>query len=410
MQRISLFLGYSIVAILLSGACKSPMSTRVHNLSESNERTAIAIVNQGLQDNSPKLKLRALAIASRQRDVDFGQSVRPLLNNSHEMVAGASALYLHNSNSHADEIADKIAEHHLQSSSEHVRAFMLAGIARTRGPSSRELVLAGLSDKSARVRRVVTTAMGSWGHAQDRQRLAAIAESDSSPHVRSRALRALFHQKQGDMGLITSALQDNYVGARLAAIALLDKFGEDTSVQKLRALATPGDFPTALSAAAALFQRNKADMSELLSAALQSPDWETRASALNAATRCAPRHYALEMAILASADTHVQVSLTAARLLRRLGEDTRASATFQRVLRSEILADKLSAAADLAIIGDANAMQLLSSLSMSGSTDERIAAIDVQRASRVVSEGLLASLTDPALEIRLAAADALLSQ
>ncbi|MBL4633649.1 MAG: HEAT repeat domain-containing protein [Kofleriaceae bacterium] len=412
MQKIflPLFLSCSIAAIMLSSACKSPGPKRVHNLSESDERKAITIVNQGLRDNSPELKLRALTIASRQKEVDYGQSVRPLLTDSHEMVASASALYLHNSTLHADGSADKLAEQYLQSSSEHVRAFMLAGIARTRGSSSRALVLSGLSDKSARVRRVAVAAMGSWRQAEDWQRLVATAQSDSSPRVRSSALRALLHHKQGDEGLIASALKDSYVGARLAGIALLNKFGEDTSLQELRSLAMPGDFPTALSAAAALYQRNKADMSELLSAALQSPDWETRASALNAATRCAPRQYAIKMAILASADTNVQVSLTAARLLRRLGEDTRASATFQLVLRSETLADRLSAAVDLAIIGDANAMQLLSQLSMSGSTAQRIAAIDLQRSSRVVSEGLLASLSDPELEIRLAAADALLSR
>lgn len=403
-----LILSLSLACAASSPACQSPNTgSTIHSHEGQLHQDAVAIVRDSLKGQSDTLPLRALAIATRHNTRDFDDAAQLLLEHEQLQIAGAAALYLQQPDLQVREQA--IAS--LRSPNPTIRASMIRGISRVMGESARTLVLPGLQDESAKVRRAVVSAIIRYGNPSDYAILLKTANSDPSPQVRARALRGLRAQPGQNLeSLIARSLQDDYLGTRLAAISLLDSWGGKDSTERLQALAVPGDFPAAIRAAVALHKRKGVDSSVLLLAAIQSTDWEVRASALNAAAQCTDKKQAKAIASQASSDTHAGVKLAAARLHRRLGNTAEGNTLFHRVLSTGTLPDRLSAATELASHGDSVALQLLSRLSLQGSPAQRNAAIYAQASARIVSEGLLASLRDPNPEIRLSAAEALLSQ
>jgi len=398
--------------VLLSSACFRNHQRGDHDKLKSAavQEQAIQAVHAGLRSSSVAHRLRALAITRKRELHGLRESVRALLASSNAMVAGAAALHLQNSDPRASEIA--IAK--LSSPDEHVRAFMLRGLVRNLGNKAQQHILLGLQDQSSRVRKVAVSALLLGPKSEALALLLQIAHSDTGPQVRARALIGLLkvgaEEGKRMQETIARALGDRYIGARIAGVALLQKFGHNNSTQTLTSLSQSDDVPLALRAAVVLRKQSGADMKWVVLAAMQSAEPEARAAALNTAAECTDKEGALEIARQGATDKIAELRLTAARLFLRLGQKEEAMQLFRDHLISDKLSDVLMAATELANEGDEEALHLLSRMSESGSTADRIATLDAQRSAGILSEGVLACLQDPELALRLAAADALLAK
>lgn len=368
---------------------------------------AITTVWQGLQVPSDDICAKAIQIAERHEIEKLADDVRARLGDDSDLVAAAAAAALLTSHPAAPRIGVEL----LSSSDPRARAIVVRSIGTKVGRHARADLLPALKDSTPQVRRAAIDAFSRWKNPEDRSLLIKAAKSDVDGQVRSRALRGL--AEIGGPGVVEVAMQsltDSYLGARVAAVHLLGKQGGTSATETLTRLAQQeSDYPVALRAAVALHKNNNTDMRATVKRAYAAQDWSTRAAALNATADAAPRKFALEFGGRGMADARLEVRLTAARMLLRLGVTESPLAALHEALGADQLTPRLIAATDLARRGSEEAIELLSRMARTGSPEQRTAAITAHAAAGVVSDGLVASLADESIATRLAAANALLS-
>ena len=367
----------------------------------------MTVLWQAMQVPSPEAKARAIQIVERHQREELSDSVSDLLVHDADLGAAAAAVALLTSDFSAPRIAPEL----LRSGNAKARAMVVKGIAKKVGRASRADIVPALNDPDVTVRRSAVDAIGRWKHKDDAKLLHESARLDKDPQVRSRSLRALISMgpSEGVVQLATRALDDSYLGSRVAAVALLGKYGGDSAQAQLQTLAESSDFPVALRAATALFKRSGLDQLAVVQRAYASADWMTRSTALNTVASATTRDSALAFAGRGMADTRLEVRLTAARLLLKLGVVEPALKAFREALGADQLSPRLIAATDLARRDDPDAINLLSRMAQTGPRKQREAAFAAHRAAGIVTTGLVAGLGDTNIEVRLTAADMVVS-
>lgn len=368
---------------------------------------------QALQVPSPEIQARAVSIVEQHQIEKLADDVRKLLGSDSDLVAAAASAALITSHPAAPRIAVDL----LSSDNPRARAIVVRSIGKKAGRIARADVYPALTDKSPLVRRAAVAAIASWKNSDDSPRLVKVAGSDSDPQVRAGAMRSLL-SKGGEAAMLLARKKlspegfDPYLGARLAAVAVLDTHGGAEDQALFLGLRGSEDLSMALRAARALHRREKQDNRALLDSALSSDKPATRSSALNSAATLLSKEQALAFARRALHDPTPSVQLAAARLLLNLSPADNApdDAIFamKEALKSPTHSMKLQAASDLAQRGDTDAIALLSRLAIEGSPEEREAAIYAHKNAAIISEGLISALGDSSIAIRLAASDVIL--
>jgi HEAT repeat protein len=367
-------------------------------------RMAKTVLWQALQSSSPEIQARAIAIVEKHELEELAEQVREQLDNDNDLVAASAAVALLKSEWGAPQLASEL----LTSADARVRRLVVLGIGKKVGELARADIIKRLADKDATVRVAAVSVLGRWKNADDVEHLLRMAR-DKDARVRSAALRGLTGFKDGRLvELASDALGDSYLGARLAAVGLLDKLGGAEASSALRGLLDAGDLSVALRAASALYRRDKQEHTTLLEKAFASSSWMTRAAALNSAPQVAAKSTALALGGRGLVDSRIEVQIAAARLLLSFKVSTEATKLLRRALQSESVEPRLSAARLLAQRGDSEGLEVLSKLSLDGPIARRLRAIHAHRGARHVSTGLVGCLGADNIELRLAAADVLL--
>ncbi len=366
---------------------------------------AVSTLWQGMQVPAPEIISRTIHIIASNNVEKLASEVRDALGNDSDLVAASAAVALLRSHPAAPHLATEL----LASASPRVRALVVAGIGKKIGRKALGDLLPALSDVDPLVRRAAVSAIASWKNKKDAARLISIAASDTDGQVRSRALRGLL-AKGGDgvVALAQAALDDSYLGAQLAGLALLEKFSESDAIERAKVLVNQPHVGLAMRAAVILYKNDGVAQNQAIAKAFASPDWSSRAAALNTAAEVMSEADAAALAKQGLADVHEDVRIAAARLLIRLGDVDAGRKALARALGSNQLAPRLAAATELARMGDAAAIALLGQLARSGNAEQRQAALGAHKTAKVLSDGLVAALGDENIDVRLAAADALL--
>ncbi|MCP4443866.1 MAG: hypothetical protein GY811_00790 [Myxococcales bacterium] len=368
---------------------------------------AVSTLWQGLRVPAPEVKAQSIQIVERHEIEKLADSVRDAMGDDSDLVAAAAAVALLRSHPAAPRLASEL----LGSASPRVRAMLVRGIGKKAGRISIGDILPALGDSDVKVRRAAVSAIAGWKSKKDVGRLMSLAKNDSDGQVRSRALRGLLAKGNASVvPLANASLDDSYLGARLAALALLEKFSNASALDRARAMLVGADLTLAMRAAILLGKTDTPAAEAAIARAYASPDWSNRSAALNTATKVLSAPAALALAKRALDDVHEGVRIGGARLLIRLGHDELGVAALRRAMASVHFEQRLSAASELARRGDGDAVELLGKLARSGSPDQRRAALAAHSTASAVSDGLVAALGDENIGVRLAAADALLAR
>lgn len=368
---------------------------------------AVSTLWQGMQVPAPEIKARTIGLVARHNVEKLASEVRDALGDDSDLVAASAAVALMRSHPAAPHLATEL----LQSGSAKVRALVVTGIGKKIGRKALGDLVPALTDADPIVRRAAVSAIASWKHKKDSARLMAMAKSDSDGQVRSRALRGLL-AKGGDgvVALAQASLDDAYPGAQLAGLALLEKFSEPDAVARARELVASKNVGLAMRSAVILHKHEGTPQNAVIANAFASADWASRSAAMNTAAEVMSDVDAMAIAKRGLADVHEDVRIAAARLLIRLGDVEQGRSALTAALASNQLGPRLAAATELARLDDANAIALLGQLARSGNADQRKAALAAHKAAQVLSDGLVAALGDENIDVRLAAADALLAR
>lgn len=368
-------------------------------------RMAITALWQGLKVPAPEIQARTIRLVESHELEDLVEPVVEQLGNDHDLPAAAAAVALMTSHPAAPRLATEL----LQSDNPKARALVVAGIGKKVGTIAEGDILPMLKDSDAGVRRATIGVLAKWKRKKDAALLYPMASGDVDKQVRSRALSALLHTGGDEVvGVAMKALNDDFVGARVSAISLLDKYGGKEVTPTLVQLVSSDDMTIALRAATALYRRDQRDMGDLFARAYESADWMTRSAVLNTVAGASSRNSALALGGRGMSDTRIEVQLTAARVLLRLGVTGPALRLMRDALAADQLAPRLLAATDLARRGEEGAIALLGRMASIGPQQQREAAIAAHRSAGVVTQGLVSGLGNSNISIRLAAADVLL--
>lgn len=194
----------------------------------------------------------------------------------------------------------------------------------------------------------------------------------------------------------------------MAAIELVRTRRDAESLAILHEAAAGTDLPIAFRAIAALYKTDTPAGIEAIEAGLKSDKWPVRAAALNAIADAAPKETALRIAGGAIVDDNVTVRLTAARLLKRLGQVERATQEYVATLGSSKDSAVLSAAIDLVRLKDRRGLEAIETLCTSANGQTRAGALRAHYDAREVTKALIGGLADERAQNRLIAADVLL--
>jgi HEAT repeat protein len=304
----------------------------------------------------------------------------------------------------------------------HRRAPQVAGdLLGSEDPEARRIAVEGIGKKAGKIAlgdlrkaaedpdpRVRRAAIRWLGQLKDKES-AGTLERDlrhADEGVRAAAALALARigAGAGDLAaLAKQALADRELAVRLAGIELL-RAGKHTA--ELTALTDDADPLVALEAAIAVADPALARKS--LDRAAASDRWTTRAGAANTAVRAVDRTTAAAVARRLAADPELSVRLAAARTLASTGDTAAAIELFAAALATD---SALSAATDLARLGDDRGVKLLESAvrDAAAGPDRRASAASAHVTARRITPGLVAALADPSAVVRVEAAAALVA-
>lgn len=383
-------------------------------------RLATQTLAQGLRVPSARVRAAAIQAIERLEIIPLARDVADRIEDDEDLVAAAAAIALLRSEPGAARVAGQL----LRSDDPAARAVVIAGIARKLGEPTRGDVIAGLSDPHPAVRRAAIQALARMLAPGDAPRLIALAAGDPDPRARAWALRVLARQqgpRDAVLGAARRALADPHPGARLAAVALLERHGDVATLQALAATAEPA---LAVRAAMALRDRTPGLLGEAIQRGLADPAPDVRQAALNAA-HALPAAVAGDLIQPHLADPSWGVRLAAARALLYLGETGADPAGSAAERARAVLVDALAQAPEparaqaardlLARLGDARGARALVALSKSPDMAVRQAVVRAYVPVRIrrapdpaLTLAVAAALADPAPLVRILAAEILL--
>lgn len=367
---------------------------------------AKTVLWQALRAPSAPIQAGAIRLVERLELEDFAQDVAMLIGSESDAVSAAAAVALLRSHPQAPHVATEL----LHSEDPAVRAIVVTGIGRKVGSLARDDLVATLADPAPAVRRAAVGAVAGLRDDADTAALLRLARSDPDGQVRAHALRAVAtRQPAPDVAFVRAALADEYAGARLAAIELVVRRDDDAAYALLAEIAAGPDRSLAFRAAVALHRAGKPPVADVIERGLTATEWTVRAAALNAMADALPRDRALALAGSAIVDPRIEVRLTAARVLRRLGQEARARAEFAAALASPQPSARLSAALDLLRLRDDRGLAVLTELGTSSDDSVRSSALQAHLSIGRLSPAVVAALADDVADNRLIAIELLLS-
>ncbi len=368
---------------------------------------ALSTLWQGLYTPSAKVKIAAIQAAERLDLAPLADSVSERLGDDDPAVAAAAAIAI--LRWHPD--APYVATQSLSSDDPRARAIAVEGIARKVGVHARLDLIPLFRDPDAKVRRALVRAVWKFATADDIDQVKTIASADENGSVRAAALRALAQKDfAGAVDLGRAALRDDFLGARLAGLHLIDKRGGDAANDDLTVVAAGDDLFLALRAAVALNRRGHEGRTVAIAKrAVKADSWSVRSAAMNAIAEVASKQQALPMIHAALKDEHVNVRLAAARALLRFKEKKAARAALIAALQSNSDAAKVQAAIDLVRMEDSHGRTTLDELAQAASPDTRKQAVRALLQVGDATDGLVRALADESPEVRIIAADVALT-
>ncbi len=368
---------------------------------------AKTVLWQALRSPSAALEVAAIQAIEQQQIEELAHDVGKLVLNDDDWVAAAASVAL----LRADPAAPRVATDLLRSDDARARALVVAGIARKVGKRAHDDLAPLMADRDANVRRAAVTAIGAMKLGDDTAKLIALAANDPDGPVRAAALSALAQgDRSGVVEAAERALDDSYLGARLAAVELLAKRGGDAGRARLATLVGGADRFVALRAAVVLVHAGATVNVEGPLAALDDQAPSLRATATAAVAELVSKKRALELLGRRLIDPDLTVRLAAARALLRLGVDAQAKPVLEQLLGAHDDSVRVQAAQLLlSVAGEESvALATLSALCAAADPATREAAVRAHTAGRRPSKGLVAALADESAEVRIAAADTLL--
>jgi HEAT repeat protein len=361
---------------------------------------ATATLGQGLQSTSGDVRVESIGWIERLELEPLAQDVMDQMESDDDRVAAAAAVAVLHGHPQAAYLLEDI-----QHSSDPVaRAIAIQGIGRKVGKHAGDDLRKAMADPEPVVRAAACDALSNLAdESSTRSLVEALADPDAV--VRTAAARSLAVRGQGDLsGFARIALADPNANVRIAGLALLVAAGDTGGLQALLA----GDDPIlAVHAAGALAGADPAGAARAIDAALGSTDPQARIGAINLMEAALGRPAAIERARALLPDGEVAVRLAAARLLAYAKLVDEATPVFVAALDSD---EQLSAAADLAKLGDPRGTTLLSGAVLDPpKASERAKAALMHGSAHRITPGLVAALADASGQVRVIAAYQLIS-
>lgn len=358
---------------------------------------ALTTLWQALESPSAQAQIEAIRAVERLELERLADAVAERMTADDDVVAAAAAIAILRAYPQAPGLATEL----LASERPEARVIVVDGIGRKIGSRAADDLRPLIADPDPRVRRAVVRALGAIADRADTERLSKVATGDGEHDVRAAALSALAKGKRGDLSsLAKSALADEHLGVRVAAVVLLDASGDD---QTLTTLLTGSDVVVAAHAARALARDLPVESAAALDRAIGDADWTIRAGALNLAQSVVGKDGARRRAAAALGDAELEVRLAAARLL---DGDPKAIEVFVAALSDAAV--RLSAAIDLAALGDERGLAALADLIKATQPSVRRGAASGYGMARRADAGLVVALADDDPLVRIAAAEVIL--
>ena len=365
------------------------------------EQMARMTLWQALRAPSAVLNTRAIQIIERLEIESLAQDVADKIADDNDVVAAAAAVALLRSHPQAAHVLTEL----LGSDDASARAIAVEGIGRKIKKPARADLLPMLGDSDARVRRTAINAIAAMKVKDDSARLVEIARGDSDGTVRAQALRGLAHTSPSDLlAIARAASADPYLGARLAAVALLVEVGSDAR-PLLAELSAGDDQFVALRAAIAVAKLGAPAPRTVLARALDADSWNVRVAAINAIGELTDDREGRALLEPRLRDDRIEVRLAAARALSRYD---RPRAITELAAALDHADGRLQAAMELAHLDDERGIQAIAELTASTDVTTRGAAIGAHLIAGILTPALVAALADDASELRVAAAGTLL--
>jgi HEAT repeat protein len=379
---------------------------------------ALTAVWSSLQSGDPQVRAAAARLAERLNDERLFNGVVGLLRDQDPVVRATAAGAI--LRGHPD--APGILYDSLTGPDARARAVAVEVIARKLGKGAVDDLRKALADPDDGVRAAACDAIAAIGDRDSAATLTVLAKDKAGP-VRASALAALGRiQASESRTTIQFALDDAYLGARIAALGAYEALLGDGAVPELTRVAkaqpravsqiTPApssnDIMLALRAGVILARRgDRAAGRGMLEAALASKDWIVRAAAANASVEIAGKSDATKLLAATARDPIPEVRLAAARALLIAGDRTTAEKTFHSCFGlSEEL--QIQAASDLARLGEAKSLDVFGALLVAKDPMVRRAAAAAAPDQSPILPQLLDALADADDGVRLAAAATIL--
>jgi HEAT repeat protein len=384
------------------GVARAYASYRGHRADDDTELLrdlAIATLGQALASPSVRLKIAAIDAVAQAEIQSLADQVAERLGDQDDRVAAAAATAVLRGYPQAPQVASEM----MRSPDAEARRIAVDGVGKKVGKLAViDLQKLAGHDPDPRVRRAAIRWLGQIkdGEAVD---LLARQLRHTDEGVRAAAALALARIGKGDLAAFAhKALADKSLGVRLAGIELYETAKLTAELVKLAQ-----DDPSPIIAAEAAIAARRPDLvAKALDRAIGSDGWMIRAGVANMAVRAAGKDAAVAYARKLLADPEPRVRLAAARVLAHAGDRSAAIAVFHAALTGDTA---LSAAADLAELGDARGIQVLDAAvrDTKASPDSRAQAASAHRTARRVTPGLVAALADTNGVVRVEAATAL---
>jgi len=366
-----------------------------------------ATLGAALGSPSWKMKIAAIEAIERIEIHSLTDQVTVLMDDNDDRVAAAAAIAVLRGMPEAPQVADDM----LRSPDAEARRITVEGVGRKIGKIAGaigRLAIVDLEkaadDSDPRVRRAAIRWLGML---KDQESVEILMRhmKDPDDSVRAASASALARIGIGNLpSLGKQALADRSLAVRLAGIELLATANADA---ELVTLTDDADPMVALQAAIAIKAKRPELVEKALVRAAAADEWTIRSGVANLLVTAVGKDAARAHAQRLATDRELGVRLAAARTLISIGDREEA----KRVLAPALTDAEygVQAAADLAGLGDATAMQTLSLAVRDGkrTPTQRMAAASLHRSARRVTGGLVAALADGDGLVRVEAAAAL---
>jgi len=360
---------------------------------------AVATLGQALSSPSVRLKIAAIDAVAAAEIQTLADQVAERLGDDDDRVAAAAAAAVLRGYPQAPQVANEM----LHSHDAEARRIAVNGVGKKVGALAViDLEKLAGSDPDPRVRRAAIR----WlGMIKDKEAIDLLERQlrHTDEGVRASAASALARIGQGDLAKFAhKALADKALAVRLAGVELLAAAKLTDELVKI----AQDDANPIVAAEAALAARRGDLATRALDRAAGDDGWTIRAGAANIATRMIGGSSAVALARKLLADPEPRVRLAAARVLAHNGDRKAAVDVFAAALTGDTA---LSAATDLADLGDARGLDTLDAMvrDAKASPDLRAAAASAHRSAHHVTPGLVAALADTNGVVRVEAATAL---